>query len=397
MRDGWFYNEKGTPTGPLSIDALIGVIRKAADPRSVQVWNTGFKDWQFAKDVPQIAELIFRPPPISQNGPSLVTPAPETAPPPWEIAEQSRRRWLSFLIVLFIVLVVGAIYSSYIYNNSAQGIGSLFGELIGFGIIPLLFAIPARRATYAPAVVLAVAALWVGISNASKLIEGIESGNAVAAIRAEQGPHAIEQAVEKNPSNPALRLLGNVNEIAGQTNETVKRVSLEIEPPELSKQIDYSTASRAELQAYYSALKRAEANAKAAWPRYVALYKDERDQIEQMSRSTNISDDVRSSLLKGVDTRQGRFLNLARKMLPAQSELYGAIANYVAIIAAQYGNYNVQPNGQFVFRDQSVVPRFNDAANRLNVAGKKVQELEVERGQLVKYQREGWDRFVKGQ
>ena len=67
MRDGWFYSEVGRPIGPVSIDALITVLRQRADPLNSLVWT---KDCQFcgpAKDVPPVAELIFCPPSISSK------------------------------------------------------------------------------------------------------------------------------------------------------------------------------------------------------------------------------------------------------------------------------------------------------------------------------------------
>jgi len=67
MRDGWFYGENGRPIGPVSIDALIAVLRQRSDPLNSLVWT---KDGQFcgpAKDVPQVAESIFRSPSISSK------------------------------------------------------------------------------------------------------------------------------------------------------------------------------------------------------------------------------------------------------------------------------------------------------------------------------------------
>ena len=61
--DEWFYSDQnGRPIGPVSIDALIAVLRQRSDPLNSLVWT---KDGQFcgpAKDVPQIAESIFRSP-----------------------------------------------------------------------------------------------------------------------------------------------------------------------------------------------------------------------------------------------------------------------------------------------------------------------------------------------
>ena len=59
MRDGWFYSEAGWTTGPVSIEALIAVLRQRDDPLLESlVWNN---DCQFcgpAKDAPQVAEML---------------------------------------------------------------------------------------------------------------------------------------------------------------------------------------------------------------------------------------------------------------------------------------------------------------------------------------------------
>ena len=64
-----------------------------------------------------------------------------------------------------------------------------------------------------------------------------------------------------------------------------------------------------------------------------------------------------------------------------------------AVLVEQYGNYTVKPNGQFEFRDSSVVVGFNVAANAVKAAAKRVAELDVEGKQLTKSQQRGWERF----
>ena len=67
MDDGWFYAEEGKSIGPVTRDALVTLLRKMPDPGKVKVWRAGFADWQDAKDVPQIFDQIFRPPPLSDG------------------------------------------------------------------------------------------------------------------------------------------------------------------------------------------------------------------------------------------------------------------------------------------------------------------------------------------
>src|SRR5512136_850207 len=182
--------------------------------------------------------------------------------------EKNRRRLVTFLIGFFIVLGVGAIFSTYIYENSAAGIGRLIGELVGAAILPALIAIPARRTTYAPAVVLVVAAVAVGIINTPKLIESIDARRGMKELSAVRDPSEIEQALKKNPSNKFLQLMAGAAKLAKET--------------------DRATATRADLQAYLNDLRTAETNAAAAMPRFDALVKKERDDVESLSRSLNV-------------------------------------------------------------------------------------------------------------
>jgi hypothetical protein len=307
--------------------------------------------------------------------------------------EKTRRRLVTFLIVFFIVFGVGAIFSTYIYDNSAAGIGRLIGELVGAAILPVLIAIPARRTTYAPAVVLVVAAVAVGIINTPKLIESIDARRGMKELSAVRDPSEIEQALKKNPSNKFLQLMAGAAKLAQETDLATAKLLAEIEPPALGKDINFATATRADLQAYLNDLRTAETNATAAMPRFDALVKKERDDVESLTRSLNISDDLSRNLLTGVDNRQTIFSALVSRRMAAQAELYRALARYIAFLVEQYGNYTVKPNGQFEFRDSSVVVGFNVAANAVKAAAKRVAELEVEGKQLTKSQQKGWERF----
>jgi hypothetical protein len=89
---------------------------------------------------------------------------------------------IAFIIVFMIVLFVGAYFSSQIYGNSASGIADLFGELLGALMVLTLLTWWVRKATYTAAVVLAVAALSVGLSNIGKLQESIAVREGQAAL-----------------------------------------------------------------------------------------------------------------------------------------------------------------------------------------------------------------------
>ncbi|MGA8002115.1 MAG: hypothetical protein WCA05_10730, partial [Pseudolabrys sp.] len=130
-----------------------------------------------------------------------------------------------------------------------------------------------------------------------------------------------------------------------------------------------------------------------AMPRFAAVAKKERDDVESLSRSLNVSDDLTRNVLAGVDKRQAKFLAFTSEMMAARVELYRALGTYVAVLVEQHGNYTAEPNGQYQFQNSSVVVGFNVAANAVKVAARRVAELEVEGKQLTKSQQEGWERF----
>jgi hypothetical protein len=364
MRDGWFYNASGKPAGPLSIDALIPLLRKEAKPLNAKVWNTGDKDWRLVKDVPEIAALLG--------------------------AGKNKRRLIAFFTVLVIVLLVGAVFSTFIYGNSAGGMGYLFGELIGTAALLSLPGFLARRKTYTPAIVLAVAALVVGLRNAPKLVEGIDYRRGVDELKE---THEINQALAKNPSNAFLQLIAGAYKIAEETDHETARLSDSIEPPALNKDINFAMAAREDLASYRKNLQTAEKNAEQGSPRFISLLKKERDAMESLAQSLNISDSVTRDFLSGVDKRQAKSMAFTTKMMAARTEFYRAFENYVTILIEQYGKYKVEPSGKFIFVDQLAVDRFKAASNAVNGAAKKVNELDVERQQIVQWQQQEWERF----
>jgi hypothetical protein len=365
MRDDWFYTVGDKPIGPfVSVDELVPLLRKEAKPLDAKVWNTGYKDWRLVRDVPEIAALLR----VSKN----------------------KRRLIAFFVVLVVVLVVGAVFSTFIYGNSAGGMGSLFGELIGTAALLSLPGFLARRKTYTPAIVLAVAALVVGLRNAPKLVEGIEFQRGLNALK---DTHGFNQALAKNPSNTFLQLVAGARKIGEETERESERLSDNIEPPALNKEINFATATREDLASYRKNLDAAEKNAKQASLHYTVLLKKERDDMASLARSLNISDSVTQDFLKGIDKRQASALAFTTKMVAARAEFYRVLGDYVTVLIEQSGKYKVEPRGQFIFANQLAADRFNAASSGVNSATKKVNELDAERQQMVQVQQQEWERF----
>ncbi|SHG09982.1 hypothetical protein [Bradyrhizobium erythrophlei] len=99
---------------------------------------------------------------------------------------------IAFLVVFVMVVLVGGYFTNEIYGNSPDGIAHLFGELIGSWFILGAITWKWRRAGYTAAIVLAVAAISVGLRNAGKLQE---VWDAKVALHAMADPTHLGEAV----------------------------------------------------------------------------------------------------------------------------------------------------------------------------------------------------------
>jgi hypothetical protein len=74
----WHYVEGTKTVRPLDLKEIQAVLSKSSDPRNLLVWKAEFKSWMRAEDVPQLAELIFTPPPVPQSVPMARAPYEQT-------------------------------------------------------------------------------------------------------------------------------------------------------------------------------------------------------------------------------------------------------------------------------------------------------------------------------
>src|ERR1019366_3982031 len=170
---------------------------------------------------------------------------------------------------------------------------------------------------------------------------------------------------------------------ADETSAATEKLSNEVEPPAISKDINLGAASRSDLEALRRDLKTAEANATAFMPRYIVLLKTERDNVEKYALSLHLEKDTISRVLDGIDKRHAEITTFTSRMLSARADYYRAYENYVAVLVGEFGAYKVV-DGQFIFSFQPAVNRYNVAARAMTLAAKRVAELEEERKSLLK-------------
>lgn len=203
------------------------------------------------------------------------------------------------------------------------------------------------------------------------------SSEAQAMLRGISSPAELDSALKQHPTNNVLQLMAKATGAAANTKAAIDQLSAQIEPARLSKEPNFGSASRDEIEAFRRDLETAAANASAFPPRYAAILKDEREQIKSATLSLHVPREIADQLLQGVTRRQARTLSDISSILSARADYYRAYDKYVAFLSGEQGSFKIVA-GQFVFPDQSTVERYNAASQAMTSAGRRVNELETE-------------------
>jgi hypothetical protein len=242
-------------------------------------------------------------------------------------------------------------------------------------------------------VALSVGAYFVG--KLSKFQEEIAAQESRTALQGITDPEQIDEALRQHPSNKFLQMMAMATKASIETGAAAEKLSNELEPPAISKNINFGKTSRSNLEALRSDLKTAETNATAFMPRYIALTKAERDKVENYALSLHVGKQTLGRFMEAVDKRIAKATDLASKTSLARAEFYRAYEKYVAVLIGEFGAYKMV-NGEFIFPLQPTANRYNAAAAALTAATTRVAEFEEERKQLIQSQQEGWEPFVNG-
>jgi hypothetical protein len=219
----------------------------------------------------------------------------------------------------------------------------------------------------------------VGISlsiDLSKFQQRISTREGQAALQGISNPGQLESALKQHPSNNLLQLMAKATRVVNDAKGAIDRLSAQIEPAQLSKEPNFGSVSRDELESFRRDLKTAETNALTFLPRYAAIFKAERDQIESATVSLHVPKEIAGQLLDGVTQRQAKALDAISLTLSARADYYRAYDKYIAFLSSELGSFKVVA-GQFIFPLQRTVERYNIAAQAMTSAGKRVAELET--------------------
>ena len=233
------------------------------------------------------------------------------------------------------------------------------------------------------------------VADLGRLQESIAARESQTALQGITEPGQIDEALRQHPQNKLLQMIAMATRAADETNAALEKLSNEIEPPAIAKAANLGAASRSDLDALRRDLRTAEANATTVMPRYIALLKTERDNVEKYALSLHLGKDTIGIFLDSINKRHVEIMTFTSNMLSARADFYRAYGKYVAVLVSEFGAYKVV-NGQFIFPFQRTADRYNVAANAMTVAAKRVAELEEERKSLLKSQQEGWIQFVHG-
>jgi len=203
----------------------------------------------------------------------------------------------------------------------------------------------------------------------------------------------LGEALKRHPQNRVLLTIQKAAKAAEETSAAADKLLGEIEPPSLSRPIDYAKASRNDLDAFRADLKATEAKASAFAPQYLALLKTERGEVERYATSQNVGKEGLVRILDNLDRRQAEAAAVMSKVSASRAEYYRAYEKYVAMLEGELGAFKIV-NGEFIFPIQRTVDRYNAAAQAMTTASRRVAESEEARKNVTQSQREGWLQFV---
>ena len=210
-----------------------------------------------------------------------------------------------------------------------------------------------------------------------------------AALQGIGNPSQLESALKQHPSNSLLKLMAQTLRITNDTKAAIDQLSAQIEPARVSKEPNFGSVTRDELDAFRRDLKTAEANARAFLPRYAAIFKAERAQIDSATVSLHVPKEIASQVLDGVTQRQAKALNAISLILAARADYYSAYDKYIAFLSSELGSFKVVA-GQFIFPLQRTVERYGAAAQAMTSSAKRVAELEADMKKQEKPLPEEW-------
>jgi hypothetical protein len=214
-------------------------------------------------------------------------------------------------------------------------------------------------------------------TDLSKFQQRISTEEGLTALQGITNPHQVEDALRQRPSNKILQLMAKATKATDDTRRAIDRLSAEIEPARISKEINFGAASRDDIEAFRRDLKTAEANATAFLPRYAAIFQTERDQVESGARSLHVPKEIADPVLNGLAQRHAKALNAISVLLSARADYYRAYEKYMAFLSSEFGSFKVV-SGQFIFPLQRTVERYNAAAQAMTSAARRVTELETD-------------------
>jgi len=141
VSDGWHYAQGQKSVGPLDLSKMKEVFSKASNPRNILVWKVGFKEWKRAEDVPELAGLIYKPPPLPPD--QLILPE-TTAMKDHKSINEAAASWIRGLPRRWAMggLVLGLVWS--LTSSILQGgfVEPAGGHVAGIVRLLLLIVIP---------------------------------------------------------------------------------------------------------------------------------------------------------------------------------------------------------------------------------------------------------------
>ena len=152
------------------------------------------------------------------------------------------------------------------------------------------------------------------VADLGRLQDSVSTQESRATLQGITDSGQIEEMFRKYPSSKFLQMAAMATRAADETTAAAEKLSNEVGPPSVSKDVNFAAASRADLEALRRDLKTAQANAEAFMPRFSRAAEDRARQCEEIRALAPVNDETIAGLLENIDKRHADMTAVTSKI-----------------------------------------------------------------------------------
>lgn len=295
--------------------------------------------------------------------------------------QYKKQRLFNVLIVAATIVtafyLVNRIYGDVSTDALAEIFGRWIGSAMGVGLVVYPLTRKPPRQIYRGPIWLSAAlvALVVGYYDKLSNISALE--NARSSLANVAGPTSLSAELERNSANPFIAFIAYSRQVNEDALREITDVLAKIAPTELELSVDLEKAPLETLIRLRTASATAAGNARGGIAVVEFIFVRERNRLQEyLSKAPRIDAESRSAIMRGAQRRQADYLEFFKKLLELRAAEYDASTKMFALFVEEHGKISRSREGQWLFRNQALVDRFNATLRESQIAARATTEHE---------------------